>query len=49
MPQNDTSTGFSPTASVLTVIIMPTLLHTDIFYLPNTDSYTCLAVDGISR
>jgi hypothetical protein len=33
----------------LTVIIIPAVLHTDIFHLPNTDGYTCLAVDGITR
>jgi hypothetical protein len=33
----------------LSVIIVPEVLHTDIFHLPNTDGCTCLAVDGISR
>jgi len=33
----------------ITVIIIPAVLHTDIFHLPNTDSYTFLAVDGITR
>jgi hypothetical protein len=33
----------------LTVIIIPAVLHTDIFHLSNTDSYTCLAVGGITR
>ena len=33
----------------LTVIIIPAVLHTDIFHLPNTDSYTCLAVGGVTR
>jgi len=32
-----------------TVIIIPAVLHSYIFHLPNTDGYTCVAVDGITR
>jgi hypothetical protein len=31
------------------IIIIPAVLNTDIFHVPYTDGYTCLAIGGITR